>query len=112
MNLAASIPLFFTPVEFDTPNPFYLSLCRSFHRSLQARNEQPGLTVSATRIGMVLVADARSGVNGSRDVSDDIREGRRARTLAEAVTRAKNSINDSDARLTYVLFGDPTIKVK
>ena len=35
-----------------------------------------------------------------------------ALTLGEAVMRAKNSINDSDARLTYILFGDPTIRVK
>ena len=35
-----------------------------------------------------------------------------ALTLGEAVRRAKNSIQDSDVRLTYILFGDPTSRVK
>ncbi|MGH8615560.1 MAG: C25 family cysteine peptidase, partial [Gammaproteobacteria bacterium] len=35
-----------------------------------------------------------------------------ALTLGEAVMKAKNSVNDSDVRLTYILFGDPTSKVK
>ncbi len=42
--------------------------------------------------------------------SDGSRRG--ALTLGEAVMRAKNSINDSDVRLTYVLFGDPTSRIK
>lgn len=32
-------------------------------------------------------------------------------TLGEGVMSAKNSINDSDVRLTYVLFGDPTSRI-
>jgi hypothetical protein len=35
-----------------------------------------------------------------------------ALTLGEAVRRAKNSIQDSDVRLTYILFGDPTSRVR
>lgn len=35
-----------------------------------------------------------------------------ALTLGDAVMRAKTSINDSDVRLTYILFGDPTSRVK
>jgi hypothetical protein len=35
-----------------------------------------------------------------------------ALTLGEAVLRAKNSIKDSDVRLTYILFGDPTSRIK
>jgi hypothetical protein len=35
-----------------------------------------------------------------------------ALTLGEAVMRAKSSIRDSDVRLTYILFGDPTIRIK
>jgi hypothetical protein len=33
-------------------------------------------------------------------------------TLGEAVMKAKKTINDSDVRLTYVLFGDPTSRFK
>lgn len=33
-------------------------------------------------------------------------------TLGEAVMRAKNSIMDSDVRLTYILFGDPAGRVR
>ena len=35
-----------------------------------------------------------------------------ALTFGEAVAKAKNSINDRDVRLTYVLFGDPTSRIR
>jgi hypothetical protein len=35
-----------------------------------------------------------------------------ALTLGEAMMRAKNTVNDSDVRLTYMLFGDPTSRVR
>jgi Peptidase family C25 len=35
-----------------------------------------------------------------------------ALTLGEAVMRAKSSIGDRDVRLTYILFGDPTSRIK
>lgn len=38
--------------------------------------------------------------------------GEGALTLGEAVMRVKNSVKDSDVRLTYILFGDPTSRVK
>ncbi len=33
-------------------------------------------------------------------------------TLGEAVKRAKAATNDPDVRRTWILFGDPTIKLK
>ena len=33
------------------------------------------------------------------------------RTLGEAALKAKSSISDSDVRLTYILFGDPTSRI-
>ncbi len=35
-----------------------------------------------------------------------------ALTLGEAVMRAKRSVSDGDVRLTYILFGDPTARIK
>jgi hypothetical protein len=37
--------------------------------------------------------------------------GRRA-TLGEAIMRAKALVGDSDIRRTWILFGDPTSKLK
>ena len=36
----------------------------------------------------------------------------RAMTLGEAMTRAKTSITDSDIRRTWILLGDPTMKIR
>ena len=36
----------------------------------------------------------------------------RAMTLGEAMTRAKTSITDSDIRRTWILMGDPTMKIR
>ena len=33
-------------------------------------------------------------------------------TLGEAVQRAKSATNDGDVRRTWILFGDPTTKLK
>jgi len=36
----------------------------------------------------------------------------RGTTLGDAIVQAKSKIADSDVRRTYVLFGDPAMKVK
>jgi hypothetical protein len=33
-------------------------------------------------------------------------------TLGEAVIRAKSVVTDSDARRTWILFGDPSMRVR
>jgi hypothetical protein len=38
--------------------------------------------------------------------------GREALTLGEATTRAKSSVMDQDIRKTWILFGDPTTRLK
>jgi hypothetical protein len=38
--------------------------------------------------------------------------GSKGATLGEALVSAKSGINDADVRRTFVLFGDPAMKIK
>jgi hypothetical protein len=59
--------------------------------------------------GMTL-PDAQATMN--QEFYRVIFSGNRSFTLGEAAQRAKSSVNDSDVRCTWILFGDPTMKLK
>ncbi|HTS08915.1 MAG TPA: C25 family cysteine peptidase, partial [Candidatus Eisenbacteria bacterium] len=78
--------------------------------------EPLGVTLELVPNGGAVAVVASSGLNQAPPQTTldaaIIQNAASGMTLGEAVRKAKSTINDLDVRRTFVLFGDPAMKVK
>jgi hypothetical protein len=69
-----------------------------------------GGAVAVWASSAITKAEQQAMIN--REVVRQLMENSQTITVGEAVKRAKSAVNDSDVRLSWILFGDPTMKLQ
>ena len=79
------------------------------HSLAEALLEAPnGGAVAVWASSTLTEPDGQAMMN--RELSPALR--RRALTIGEAISRAKQTVTDPDVRKSWILFGDPSMKLK